>query len=262
MILRFPQLAGVNDEKLFNHAVGFSILVHGFVAFAMFRVGMPAPTYRPPIEIDLTQPPGTGPRKLAAPKRKAKNPVVHPPNVPTVPVAEVETPDVVPVPVVTPTKPDDWVLPTEETKTVETLAVPVPVETPGGVEGGTGTADKEGGIGAGFNDGVPGGMGTGGGGIVKSNPILINLDDLLDNIQRFYPERDRRLGNESSVRVILHISAAGIVTDASVDRSGGRSFDEAALKVAPLMRFKPAIDDRDRPVAVKVLQTIGFELLD
>ena len=90
-------------------------------------------------------------------------------------------------------------------------------------------------------------------------PKLINRQDLSASLRRFYPEAERRAGQEASVVLDLHVSSSGNVTQTDVVRSGGLAFDQAAIQVAKLFQFSPARVG-DKPVPVKVRQTISFRL--
>jgi TonB family protein len=203
------------------------------------------------VEVDLTVPilGGDGPARLGAPKRLVPNAKGIP-----LPAENKESAKVAPAA----PPPKDWVLPGPNTKTVE--KPPEPAATPGGAPDGTGTAAKTGGSGVGADDGVPGGTGTGGSGLLAL-PRLLNRDELLANLRRFYPESERRAGREGAVLVALHISVEGRVDPVDIVTSGGAAFDLAAQEVAKRMRFSPAIG-RSGPVPVKLKQAILFRLQD
>jgi len=90
-------------------------------------------------------------------------------------------------------------------------------------------------------------------------PKLINRQDLSASLRRFYPEAERRAGQEGSVVLDLHVSSAGDVTQTDVVRSGGLAFDQPAIQVAKLFQFSPARVG-DKPVPVRLRQTISFRL--
>lgn len=205
----------------------------------------------PPFEVEITSPfLGDGPARLGAPK-----PLV--PGVPSKVNVATEAP---PKPVEkAPEPPKDWVLPGPSTKVLETPAPPA--ATPGGAFGGTGTAAKIGGSGEGSDEGVPGGAGHGGTPLLAM-PRLLNRDEVLRNLRRFYPETERRAGREADVIVTIHIAQDGAVGSVDVVNSGGKPFDEAAQKVGQLMRFSPAIGLNGKPVPVRLPQPIQFRLTD
>lgn len=205
----------------------------------------------PPFEVEITSPfLGDGPARLGAPK----------PLVPGVPAKVNVTSEIPPKPVEkAPEPPKDWVLPGPNTKVLEPPAPPA--STPGGAPGGTGTAAKPGGSGEGSDEGVPGGTGHGGTPL-SAMPRLLNRDEVLRNLRRFYPEEERRAGREADVIVTIHIGLDGSVGSVDVVNSGGKSFDEAAQKVGQLMRFSPAVGLNGKPVPVRLPQPIQFRLTD
>jgi TonB family protein len=218
----------------------------------------------PPMEIEITSPfLGTGPAKLGAPK-----PLVPGKIAPVNATADrALIPATPPPPTKAPEPPKDWVLPGPSTKT---LPPPTPAAigsengsdaktTPGGAPGGTGTAAKVGGSGDGSDEGVVGGHGDGGTAL-SAFPRLLNRDEVLANLRRFYPEAERRAGREADVMVMIHIGVDGNVGAVDVRISSGASFDEAAQKVGKLMRFSPALGLNGRPVPVRLPQPIQFRL--
>ena len=238
------------SPALFQKCLAASALLHG--AFFFFGRGLPprAPADSP-VEIDLTRNPflGTGPAKLGAPKKLVPN---APPG-PSLPAEANQPPQAV-----TPSAPKPWVLPGPETKKIEKPEPPPP--TPGGAPNGTGTSPLTGGHGAGADYGTPNGTGNGGAALLRL-PVLLNRDEVLANLRRFYPESERRAGHEGTVLVNLHIGADGRVADVDVVRSAGPAFDGAATKVGQLMRFAPALAISG-PVPVKIAQPMVFQLRD
>lgn len=220
----------------------------------------------PPIEIEITSPfLGDGPAKLGAPKPPT-------PGRPAAVNATAATPPPgikPPTPAVKPPEPaKDWVLPGPSTKVVETKPIPADtgsskgegtVTTPGGAPGGEGTAAKVGGSGDGSDEGVVGGHGHGGTPLLAF-PKLLNRDEVLANLRRYYPETERRAGREADVLVMIHIGLDGSVGAVDVSRTSGPAFDDAAQKVGRLMRFAPAIGLNGRPVPVRMPQPIQFRL--
>ena len=143
------------------------------------------------------------------------------------------------------------------------LQAPTPAApTPGGTVDGAGTAAKTGGSGPGSNDGVPNGRGTGEGGEVSALPKLLNRDEVMANLRRFYPESERRAGREGKVVTAIHIGADGRVGEVDILQSAGTAFDAAAKQVAALMRFSPAVAKGGAPAAVKIKQSMTFRLKD
>lgn len=232
------------DQLLFKRCLGISLALHALLLIA----GRGLPSWRIPsstMEIDLTSPfPGTGPAKLGAPKRLN-------PQAPAAP-ARPSQPDEKEGPAKVP----EWVT-GQDNRKVQPQA---PLPTPGGTESGQGTSPIPGGMGVGADYGSPRGLGTGGSPPIQ-RPQLLNLDEVLKNLRRFYPESERRAGREGSVRVNIHIDAGGAVGAVDVVVTAGSAFDEAAGKVARLMRFSPARNN-DGPVPVVIAQDMVFRLTD
>lgn len=230
----------------FRRCVAASVGVH--LAVALLALGLPAPEVSP-VEVDLTMTGpylGTGPAKLGAPKPLAPKAKGLPKP------AETAAPELA-----KPEPPKDWTLPGQGTKVLEKPAPPPP--TPGGAVDGTGTSPLPGGRGEGANYGTPNGRGDGGSPVAW--PKLLNRDELLANIRKFYPERERRAGREGDVELWVHIDAAGAVVASEVKVSAEPDFDAAAQRVAALMRFSPA-QGPSGPVPVKIRAPIQFRLKD
>ncbi len=78
---------------------------------------------------------------------------------------------------------------------------------------------------------------------------------------RLYPPLLRNAGIGGQVVVCLFISKEGTVLDRRVSQSSGYAqLDEAALKVAGIFRFTPALN-RDRIVQVWIRFPIKFQVL-
>lgn len=152
-------------------------------------------------------------------------------------------------------KPKDWVLEGPDTQVLEkpTLesspaAVPPAFVSPGG----TGPGGMNGRGLAGGGDGT-------GEAIVNRPPRLINKDEVLANLHRFYPPAERQAGREGDVLVALDIGDDGLVHGVDVLRSAGELFDEAARKVARLMRFEPELK-ASVPTRSRKRQPMSFRL--
>ena len=219
----------------------------------------------PPEEVEIISPfLGTGPAALNAPKALVPGKLA-----PINATADKALVPVTPPPVVKPVEPPkDWTLPSPSAKVVET---PKPTTTgstdgsdtqttPGGVKGGEGTAAKPGGSGEnGSDEGEIGGHGDGGTRL-HAFPKLLNRDEVLANLRKYYPESERVAGREADVKVVIHIDVEGNVPTVDVVVSANAAFDAAAQKVAKLMRFSPAIGINDKPVPVRLPQPIQFRL--
>ena len=206
---------------------------------------------------------GTGPAALNSPKALVPGKLA-----PDNKTAEKTPEPVKPPPVKAPEQPKDWVLPGPSTKIAEP---PPPAAggsasgtetqtTPGGVKGGEGTAAKTGGTGEnGSDEGEVGGHGDGGTRLLAF-PKLLNRDEVLANLRKYYPEAERVAGREADVRVMIHIGVDGNVGSVDIRVSANPAFDAAAQKVGKLMRFSPAIGLSGRPVPVRLPQPIMFRL--
>lgn len=92
------------------------------------------------------------------------------------------------------------------------------------------------------------------------SPDLRNRDEVGRALEREYPPLLRDAGLGGRVNVWLFINEEGIVQNTRVNESSGHpSLDEAALKVANVMRFSPALN-RDKRVPVWVSIPITFQV--
>jgi protein TonB len=95
---------------------------------------------------------------------------------------------------------------------------------------------------------------------VTVRPSLANGDALLRELRRRYPPPLRDVGLEGTVVLWVRVTEDGGVVDARVKETSGHDlFDEVALDVAQLMRFRPA-QNLDRPVSVWVAIPVTFQL--
>ena len=106
---------------------------------------------------------------------------------------------------------------------------------------------------------IPIGTGQGGEAQLTHLPQLLNLSELGAILKRFYPEAAREDGREATVVMDIHIGRDGQITAVEVVVSADPDFDAAAVRVAKLLRFKPAYVG-GQPVAVKMRQAIQFKL--
>ena len=91
-------------------------------------------------------------------------------------------------------------------------------------------------------------------------PSLLNPAEVQRALQREYPPVLRDAGIGGSVSLLVHIDALGNVLEARVDgTSGMASLDEAALRVAEVFTFRPAMN-RDRPVEVWIRLPVTFQV--
>lgn len=123
----------------------------------------------------------------------------------------------------------------------------------------------------------PGGSGTGSGGggkpggtapavaapvsvaAIKRRAMPIGDTDFVE-AHRDYPVEARRLGIEGQVKIRLLVDKSGKVTSRKLITKLGHGLDQLAMKLAGRLRFEPAIDTDDRPVASVVVWTFTFTL--
>jgi len=90
-------------------------------------------------------------------------------------------------------------------------------------------------------------------------PELKNKTEVSKALERFYPPLLRDAGISGTVQMWFFIDEDGRVIRTQVNQSSGyEAFDEAAKKVAELMRFSPALN-RDKKVPVWVSIPIVFQ---
>jgi len=91
-------------------------------------------------------------------------------------------------------------------------------------------------------------------------PSILNRDDVVRAMEREYPPLLRDAGIGGTVRVYFFIDEEGQVQDHRIDvTSGHQALDDAAIKVAGIYRFSPALN-RDKRVPVWVSFPITFQV--
>jgi TonB family protein len=89
-------------------------------------------------------------------------------------------------------------------------------------------------------------------------PELINRAEVMRSLNEHYPPMLRAAGIGGRPTVWFHIDAQGHVQQTLLSKSSGHpAMDEAALRVAPIMKFSPALN-RDQRTAVWVELPIIF----
>ncbi len=89
-------------------------------------------------------------------------------------------------------------------------------------------------------------------------PRILNQDEVVNALIRDYPPLLRDAGIGGSVQVWFFIDEQGRVRKRQIDKSSGYpGLDAAALKIADIMRFSPALN-RERKVSVWVSLPITF----
>jgi len=91
-------------------------------------------------------------------------------------------------------------------------------------------------------------------------PTLLNRNQVMEAMLRSYPDVLRKSGIGGTVQVYFFINKEGAVQDTRVHQSSGfPQLDEAALAVADVYRFSPAMN-RDKYVPVWVMLPIEFQV--
>jgi len=219
------------DENIFWEAVVLSLCLH----FLLFHVGEISFRFheKHTVEIDITN---MGHMGMPGPVKQAAASSAPEPKKPTSPPREwtKHAPNQKAIPAPIPTQP---------------VPAPEPEETPPPSPAATSNGTGEYGI------------GDGSASVLSRLPQLLNLSDLSVILKRFYPEQARTERREGTVVLDLHIDTDGHVQSADVVRSNGSDFDDAARRIAKLLRFTPAFMGSQR-VAVKMRQAIQFKLKD
>ncbi|HKJ01340.1 MAG TPA: M56 family metallopeptidase [Longimicrobiales bacterium] len=91
-------------------------------------------------------------------------------------------------------------------------------------------------------------------------PSIVNRQEVIAAMVREYPSELREQGIGGTVRVYFLVDDDGTVARSIVDRSSGNTaLDEAALKVASVYRFTPALN-KDKKVPVWVSFPLTFQM--
>ncbi len=89
-------------------------------------------------------------------------------------------------------------------------------------------------------------------------PQLLNPEEVRRALADAYPDDLRDEGVTGATMLWLYVTTEGRVSDLRVDRSSGSTaLDRAAMSVADVMRYAPALN-RDQPVAVWVEVPLSF----
>ena len=89
-------------------------------------------------------------------------------------------------------------------------------------------------------------------------PSIRNLDEVVATLERVYPPLLKDAGIGGTVGVFFYIDEEGKVQRVQVDESSGhQALDEAALRVADVLKFTPALN-RNRGTPVWVSLPIAF----
>jgi protein TonB len=91
-------------------------------------------------------------------------------------------------------------------------------------------------------------------------PSILNRNEVIRAMEREYPPLLRDAGIGGTVKVYFFIDENGTVQDTRIDVSSGhQALDDAALEVAGIYRFSPALN-RDKKVPVWVSFPITFQV--
>ena len=91
-------------------------------------------------------------------------------------------------------------------------------------------------------------------------PVMLNPEEVQQVLQREYPRTLRSAQIEGRVELWLYVSEQGVVENFEVRTSSGNALlDQAAGRVAPAMRFTPAMS-RDKVTAVWVRLWVAFQV--
>ncbi|MGD8322204.1 MAG: M56 family metallopeptidase [Gemmatimonadota bacterium] len=91
-------------------------------------------------------------------------------------------------------------------------------------------------------------------------PAILNRDEVVTSMEKEYPPLLRDAGVGGTVKVYFFINASGRVEDTRIDESSGHpALDQAALRVAHVYRFSPALN-KDEKVSVWVSFPITFQV--
>lgn len=253
-----------------------SLGFHALLGLGLYLAGQLVDMRGPepePIEVEIVKPPPEV-KKPEVKKPEIKEPEPPPPEVkkPEVKKPEIKKPEPRKVAAKPPAEPPPQETPAPGPNTDNTAPAPV-VSLPDIAPGGTGpsvavgrpTTRKVGRGGTGTNTGGGGSAdstGTGGPKPVsiaaikrRARPLNPDLDT-----SKLYPDEARRLGIEGQIKVALVVDTSGKVTRRRLITRLGHGLDELALDLARKLRFEPAIDDNDQPVADKVVWTFTFVL--
>jgi TonB family protein len=90
-------------------------------------------------------------------------------------------------------------------------------------------------------------------------PSILNRQEVIEAMEGQYPPLLREAGIGGTVRVYFFIGTDGVVQDARVDKTSGHTaLDDAAIRVARVFRFAPALNG-DKEVPVWVSFPITFQ---
>ena len=95
--------------------------------------------------------------------------------------------------------------------------------------------------------------------MIKKRPQPLGDTDFVD-ISKNYPEAAKLNAIEGTVKVKILVDALGKSTRPRLVTKLGYGLDALALRLARKLRFEPALDTSNRPVAATVVWTFQFTL--
>ena len=94
---------------------------------------------------------------------------------------------------------------------------------------------------------------------VSALPVLENKKAQLSILSRFYPEKKKLSVEQATVVVEIFLRENGGIEKVRIAKSAGDEFDRAAIRIASLLRFRPATISGE-PVAMRFRLPIPFRL--
>jgi len=96
---------------------------------------------------------------------------------------------------------------------------------------------------------------------VATAPLLLNVEEVEEAIASEYPEQLRRDGVVGTARLRLLVDTDGIPAEVRLlESSGYPQLDEAAARVAVVLRFSPATNSNGEPLRVWASCPISFRV--
>lgn len=254
---------------------GLTVVIHAAVLAALWWVSPPdeTPTHHE-VDFEVVPPPRPEPEEPAPPPPTRETPAhapevtpppaPHPAPRPAHPHIRAQPPPAPSPPAPGPSgEPAPGPVTTPNADSPYQLGMPTPAaqaQAPGGTgPGGTGG-------GHGNGSGAPGDTpGTGGApapvsvAAIKTMPQPIGDTDFVE-AHKDYPAEATQLGIQGQVKVRLLVDDRGRVVEKKLVTRLGHGLDELALRLAGKLRFRPAIDVHDRPVAATVVWTFNFTI--
>jgi protein TonB len=229
------------------------------IEFAPPQKSPPPPPPPPEPEKRPEPPPPPPPEPKTPPKPAPKKVAMAQPAAPPDAPPPVDTPPIEPAPGPPSTEP-----PAQE------YTYQMPAAGPGGGTMGV----RQGSAPTGSARGQRGGTGSGGGGADPNatgpKPVSIAAikreAEPIGDVDRFdpkeYPIEAKRAGISGAVLVRILVDDQGKPFRVRLQKGLGFGLDQKALELAKKLRFRPAVDTNDRPVASEITWTFNFNLPD